>query len=81
MDESKEMSIEERVKEILANYTQQPITPSAYLEDDLMLSSFDSVEMLFDFEDEFGLEIPEDDVREATTVGDLIEYLRERAGK
>jgi len=74
------MSIEERVKKILAKYTQEPITPSAYLEDDLMLDSFDFVEILFDFEDEFSLTIPEDDIMEAKTVGDIIGLTREKVG-
>ena len=74
------MSIEERVKKILAKYTQESITPSAYLEDDLMLDSFDYVEILFDFEDEFSLTIPEDEIMEAETVGDIIELTREKVG-
>lgn len=78
MDKDKELSIEKKVKEILGKYVSDIVTPSASLKEDLGLSSFDYVEILFDIEDAFKLEIPEDDIKDATTVKDIIEYLKER---
>ncbi len=80
MDANKETYIEEGVKKVLADYTQEPITLSASLDVDLGLSSFDYVEILFDLEKEFDLEIPEDDIRELETVEEIIEYIKSSKG-
>ena len=78
MNQSKQLFIEGKIKEILARYTEEnPIELSASLAKDLGLSSFDYAEILFDLEDEFEIEIPEDGIIEAGTVGEVVKYLAE----
>lgn len=42
------------------------------------LSSFDIVSIILDFEDEFDMEIPDEDIRKFVTVNDIIEYVQGR---
>lgn len=68
----------EKVKEILRDYTEIPsdeLTPASNLVKDLNLSSLDVVNIVVAFEDEFGIEIPDRDIKGLTTVGDIVKYL------
>lgn len=70
----------EQVKEILAKYVSPdtPITENSALTSDLGLSSFDLVEIVTDFEDEFDIEISDRDIRKLIKVQDIIDYITDK---
>ena len=79
-------SIEQRVKEIIVNQlnvNEEQITPQASFLDDLGADSLDTVELIMAFEEEFKDEIkgeiPEADAEKLQTVGDVINYIKEKA--
>ncbi|AAC07567.1 MAG: acyl carrier protein [Aquifex sp.] len=77
------MSLEERVKEIIAEQLgveKEKITPEAKFVEDLGADSLDVVELIMAFEEEFGIEIPDEDAEKIQTVGDVINYLKEKVG-
>nr|2EHS_A Chain A, Acyl carrier protein [Aquifex aeolicus VF5]2EHT_A Chain A, Acyl carrier protein [Aquifex aeolicus VF5] len=76
-------SLEERVKEIIAEQLgveKEKITPEAKFVEDLGADSLDVVELIMAFEEEFGIEIPDEDAEKIQTVGDVINYLKEKVG-
>jgi acyl carrier protein len=48
--------------------------------DDLNLDSLDMVELMMKMEDEFGIEIPEDDTEKLKTIKDVVAYLKTKQG-
>ncbi len=54
------------------------ITPDARFREDLEADSLDLVEMIMEFEDEFGGEISDEDAQKITTVGEAVEYIEEK---
>jgi acyl carrier protein len=54
------------------------ITPEASFIDDLGADSLDTVELVMAFEEEFDIEIPDEDAEKLTTVGKAMEYLKKR---
>lgn len=69
----------EKVKRILLRYTEYiEITEESQLTADLGMSSFDLVSVVTEFEDEFGIEIADRDIRKFNCVGDIVEYLKEK---
>ena len=54
------------------------VTPEAHFIDDLGADSLDTVELVMAFEEEFDIEIPDDDAEKLETVGNAIEYLNKR---
>jgi acyl carrier protein len=70
----------EKVKVILSNQfdvEEDTITPDTNIADDLGADSLDVVDMLMSLEDEFDVEIPDEDVEKIQTVGDLVAYIEE----
>lgn len=68
----------EKVKQIIAgkmSISEDEITVDTKLKEDLQADSLDMVELVMAAEDEFGVEIEEDAVREFTTVGDVVKYI------
>lgn len=68
----------EKVTEMLAKYLKvdpSTITPDTDIKKDLKADSLLVVEMLFAFEDEMGITIPDEKVESLTRVGTLVEYL------
>jgi acyl carrier protein len=57
---------------------KEKVSPSASFFDDLGADSLDIVELVMSMEEEFDVEIPDEDVERMRTIGDAIEYLRER---
>ena len=51
------------------------VTDSASFTNDLGADSLDTVELIMEFEEEFGIEIPDDDAEKITTVGSAVEYI------
>jgi acyl carrier protein len=74
------MSIEDRVKSIVVDHLgveAGEVKPEASFIDDLGADSLDIVELVMAFEEEFGVEIPDDAAEKITTVGDAINYIQE----
>ncbi|MDD7389031.1 MAG: acyl carrier protein [Lachnospiraceae bacterium] len=68
----------ERIKEIVAealNADMDTLTAETSFKDDLGADSLDLFEMVMTFEDEFGVEIPAEDLEQMVTIGDVEKYL------
>ncbi len=75
------MSLEEKVKDIIVDklgVDPEKVKPEAHFIDDLGADSLDTVELVMAFEDEFDVEIPDEDAQQITTVGSAIEYLSKK---
>ncbi len=71
--------IEAKVKEIIINelgVDAEKVTPEASFVEDLGADSLDTVELVMAFEEEFGMEIPDEDAEKLQTVGDAIQYIQ-----
>ena len=78
------MSVEEKVKEIIVEQLGvevSQVTENAKFVDDLGADSLDTVELVMALEEEFSLEIPDEDAEKITSVGDAISYIRENTKK
>lgn len=70
--------IEKRVKEIIVDkltVDESEVTPQAEFSKDLGADSLDTVELIMEFEKEFGITIPDEDAEKISTVGDAIAYI------
>ncbi len=83
-----EKTLEQRVKEIVVNQlnvNEEQVTPAASFMNDLGADSLDTVELVMAFEEEFKDEIkgeiPESDAEKLQTVGQVIEYIKEKSGQ
>jgi acyl carrier protein len=56
------------------------VTTEASFVEDLGADSLDTVELVMAFEEEFGIEIPDEDAEKMETVGDAMKYLEEKEG-
>jgi acyl carrier protein len=75
------MALEDKVKEIIVEQlgvNPEQVTPEASFIEDLGADSLDQVELVMAFEEEFGAEIPDQDAEKLTTVGAVINYLKEK---
>ena len=75
------MTIEERVQAIIVEQLgvdEKEVTEAASFIDDLGADSLDTVELVMAFEEEFDIEIPDEDAEEITTVADAIRYIKEK---
>ena len=75
---------EARVKEIIVNelgVEADKVTPEASFVEDLGADSLDTVELVMAFEEEFGMEIPDEDAEQLQTVGDAIKYIEEQGAE
>tara|TARA_Y100000590_G_scaffold458377_1_gene612967 strand:+ start:1337 stop:1576 length:240 start_codon:yes stop_codon:yes gene_type:complete len=71
-----------RVKEIIVNelgVDPEKVTTDAAFVDDLGADSLDTVEMVMAFEEEFAIDISDEDAEQMTTVGDAIDYIEKNA--
>jgi len=74
---------EDRVKEIIVKELEvgaQQLLPEAKFIEDLGADSLDIVELVMALEEEFGVEIPDEDAEKLRTVGDAMNYLKAHAG-
>ncbi|MHB1610196.1 MAG: acyl carrier protein [Sulfobacillus sp.] len=72
----------DKVKEIIVDQLgvdEEEVTTEASFIDDLGADSLDIVELIMALEEEFGLEIPDDEAEKISTVNDAVEYIRENA--
>jgi len=73
----------DRVKKIVVEHLgveQDKVTEDASFIDDLGADSLDIVELVMAFEEEFGVEIPDDAAEKITTVRDAIDYIDQNKG-
>ena len=74
------MEIFEKVKEITVDQlgvSEDAVTMEASFIDDLEADSLDSVELMMALEEEFDIEIPDEDAEKITAVKDAVEYIKE----
>lgn len=75
--------IESKVKDIIINelgVDAEKVTREASFVEDLGADSLDTVELVMAFEEEFGMEIPDEDAEKLQTVGDAITYIESNQG-
>ena len=73
---------EARVREIIINelgVESEKVTDDASFVEDLGADSLDTVELVMAFEEEFGIDIPDEDAEQMRTVGDAIAYLKKNS--
>lgn len=77
-DQASTSDIAERVKKIVVEHLgveEVKVTPDARFVDDLGADSLDTVELVMAFEEEFGIEIPDDAAEKINTVKNAIDYI------
>ena len=75
------MAAADKIKSIIAEQLgvkQEEVTESAKFIDDLGADSLDTVELVMALEEEFGIEVPDEDAEKMTTVGEAIKYIEEK---
>ncbi|MCB1231420.1 MAG: acyl carrier protein [Verrucomicrobiae bacterium] len=76
-------SIEEKVKNIIVEQlgvNEEQVTSDAKFIEDLGADSLDTVELVMAFEEEFGIEVPDEEAEKLTSVGDVVKYIESNAG-
>lgn len=77
-------NIEAKVKAIIVEklgVDENEVTTTASFTNDLGADSLDTVELIMEFEKEFGIQIPDDDAEKIQTVNDAIEYINGKIEK
>ena len=77
-----EKSIEEKVKEIIVDQLSvnpEQVTPQASFIEDLGADSLDIVELVMAFEEEFEVEVPDEEAEKLQTVQQVIDYIKDKA--
>ena len=75
---------QDKIKQIIADQLgvkKEEVTDGAKFVDDLGDDSLDTVELVMALEEEFGIEIPDEEAEKLVTVGDALRYIEEKAGK
>ena len=75
---------QDKIKQIIADQLgvkKEEVTENAKFVDDLGADSLDTVELVMALEEEFGIEIPDEEAEKLVTVGDALRYIEEKAGK
>ena len=78
------MAISEKVSQIIVQQLgvdAEEVTPEASFIDDLGADSLDTVELVMAFEEEFDIEIPDEDAEKMAKVKDAIDYLQGKVGE
>ena len=76
------MAVQDKITEIIVEQLgvkPEEVVPEASFVDDLGADSLDTVELVMAVEEEFGIEIPDEDAEKIQTVGDAIRYIEEKA--
>ena len=79
-----EKSIEEKVKDIIVEQlgvNPEQVTPQAKFIEDLGADSLDTVELVMAFEEEFNVEVPDEEAEKLQTVGDVVKYIEDKGAK
>ncbi len=72
----------EKVKKIIIDHLgveEEKVVPAASFIDDLGADSLDQVELVMAFEEEFGIEIPDEAAEKITTVGKAVDYITQNS--
>jgi acyl carrier protein len=75
---------QDKIKQIIADQLgvkKEEVTDNAKFVDDLGADSLDTVELVMALEEEFGIEIPDEDAEKLATVGDALRYIDEKSAK
>ncbi len=75
------MAVAERVKSIIASQlgvNENEIKPESSFVEDLGADSLDTVELVMALEEEFSIEIPDEDAEKMTTVGEAVKYIENK---
>ena len=75
---------QDKIRQIIADQLgvkKDEVTDGAKFVDDLGADSLDTVELVMALEEEFGVEIPDEEAEKLITVGDALRYIEEKAGK
>ena len=78
------MATEDKVKSIIVEQLgvkAEDITPESSFINDLGADSLDTVELVMALEEEFGVEIPDEDAEKISTVGEAIKYIEQKINK
>ena len=78
------MAVADQVKKIIVEQLgvdEDEVTPDASFVDDLGADSLDTVELVMAFEEEFSIEIPDEDAEKITRVKEAIEYIESHGKK
>ncbi|MBM4335714.1 MAG: acyl carrier protein [Deltaproteobacteria bacterium] len=78
------MAVEDKIREIIIEQlgvAAEEVVPEASFIDDLGADSLDIVELVMAIEEEFGLEIPDEDAERMQNIGDAISYVEERTAE
>lgn len=76
-------NIEAKVKDIIVEQlgvSADQLKPEAKFIEDLGADSLDTVELVMAFEEEFGIEVPDEDAEKLTSVGEIISYVNKANG-
>ena len=76
--------VADRVTKIIVDQLgveEETVTPEASFVDDLGADSLDTVELVMALEEEFGVEIPDEDAEKITRVKEAIDYIEKHSGK
>jgi acyl carrier protein len=76
------MAVEERVKKIIAEQLgveEDDVVPDAKFVEDLGADSLDTVELVMALEEEFEIEIPDEDAEKIQTVSAAVDFVKEKA--
>ena len=77
------MAVQDKITEIIVEQLgvkPEEVVPEASFVDDLGAETLDTVELVMALEEEFGIEIPDEDAEKIQTVGDAIRYIEEKSG-
>ncbi len=79
-----EKSIAEKVKDIIVEQlgvNPEQVTDKASFIEDLGADSLDTVELVMAFEEEFNVEVPDEDAEKLQSVGDVVKYIEDKQNK
>jgi acyl carrier protein len=84
LEETRMEPVADRVKKIIVDQLgveEETVTPEASFVDDLGADSLDTVELVMALEEEFGIEIPDEDAEKITRVKEAVDYIEKHSGK
>ena len=79
-----EANVADRVKQIIVEQLgvdAAEVTPAAHFVNDLGADSLDTVELVMAFEEEFNVEVPDEEAEKLQTVGDVVKYIEDKGSK
>jgi acyl carrier protein len=78
------MAVEERIREIIVEQlgvsADEAVNEASFI-DDLGADSLDIVELVMAIEEEFGIEVPDEDAERMQNIGDVISYVQEKTSQ